>query len=229
MNNVIRSMAERFYRPVLVRYLSATRMYGYKGIRLEVPPGVFHPGFFFSSKYLLRFLARQPLNGRSFLELGAGSGLISLFAAAQGAVVTATDISPAAIACLERNRALNSASLEIIHSDLYDRIPPQPFDVVAVNPPYYRRDPVSDAERAWYCGANGEYFDGFFRGLAYYVHDRSSIWMVLCEGCDLGMIGRLAACYGWALDCVESRHNLIERDYIFAVRPLTGMGGILFP
>jgi release factor glutamine methyltransferase len=227
MNRVIRTIAERFYRPVLVRYLSATRMYGYRGIRLEVPPGVFHPGFFFSSKFLLRFLARQQLKGRSFLELGAGSGLISLFAARQGAVVTATDINPTAIACMERNNSLNSASLEIIQSDLYALIPMQPFDVVAVNPPYYRKDPASDAERAWYCGANGEYFDEFFRGLVHYVHSRSNIWMVLCEGCDLVMINRLAACHGWELDCVETRHNLIERDYIFQISPLTGSGGIL--
>lgn len=222
MEKVLKYVAERFYRPVLVRYLAQTRIYGYKGIRLEVPPGVFHPGFFFSSKYLLRFLSRQPLSGRSFLELGAGSGLIALFAARKGAVVTATDINPAAIACLERNRELNAASLEIIDSDLYDNIPPQPFDVLAVNPPYYRKDPVNDAERAWYCGAKGEYFDGFFRGLAYYVHSRSNIWMVLCEGCDLGMIHRRAARYGWALDCVESRRNIIERDYIFRIVPLMG-------
>jgi release factor glutamine methyltransferase len=214
-------VAAHVYRPWLEKYLSKERTYTFKGIRLRIPPGVFHPGFFFSSKYLLRFLAEQPLKDRSFLELGAGSGLISLFAARQGAIVTATDINPAAVSCLKRNRALNALPMEILHSDLYAAIPRQVFDIVAVNPPYYRKQPANDAERAWYCGPDGEYFDAFFSGLGYYIHDRSDVWMVLCEGCDLEMIRTMAARYGWALELVRSRRNLIERDYIFRIAPLS--------
>jgi release factor glutamine methyltransferase len=214
-------VAARFYRPLLEKYLSKERSYSYKGIRLSIPPGVFHPGFFFSSKFLLRFLAELPLKDRSFLELGAGSGLISLFAARQGAIVTATDINPLAITCLEHNRALNALSMDILHSDLYAAIPRQTFDVVAVNPPYYRKQPTTDAERAWYCGPDGEYFHGFFAGLGYYIHDRSDAWMVLSEGCDLEMIRTIAARHGWALEGVRTWRNLIERDYIFRIIPLS--------
>jgi release factor glutamine methyltransferase len=220
LNRPIKYIAERFYKPFVVRYLAVTRLYTYKGIRLEIPPGVFHPGFFFSSKFLLRFLSGQSMEGRSFLELGAGSGLISLFAARRGALVTATDINPLSIECLHKNRALNSAALEIVHSDLYTGLPKQSFDIVAVNPPYYRKQPLTDAERAWYCGAQGEYFDTFFGGLREYTHQRSDIWMVLCEGCDLPMIRNWAARHGWALQCVRTRRNLIERDFIFQVVPI---------
>jgi len=218
----LKYLADRFYRPFLVRYLAITRMYRFRGIRLEIPPGVFHPGFFFSSKFLLRFLAAQSLRGRSFLELGAGSGLISLFAAQQGAEVTATDINPAAIDCLHTNRALNSAVFEIVHSDLYAGLPTQLFDIVAVNPPYYRKQPLTDAERAWYCGPEGEYFDSFFGGLGRYIHPRSDVWMVLCEDCDLPMIRNLASRHGWALKCVRTQRNWIERDYIFQIVPIVG-------
>ena len=217
MTVMMKYVASRFYKPFLVRYLSITRTYTYKNIQLEIPPGVFHPGFFFSTKFLLRFLAGRPLKSRSFLELGAGSGLISLFAAGQGAMVTATDVNPAAIDCLHRNKALNSAALEIVRSDLYVSLPEQPFDIVAVNPPYYRKQPATDAERAWYCGAHGEYFEDFFSGLGRYIHPRSEVWMVLCEGCDLDMIRRIAARHGWALHCARTRRNLIERDYIFQI------------
>jgi release factor glutamine methyltransferase len=226
LERTIKYVAERFYKPWLVRYLAVTRKYVYRGIRLEIPPGVFHPGFFFSSKFLLRWLARQPLEGRSFLELGAGSGLISLFAAGRGAVVTATDISPVAIQCLQKNRELNSAAMEIIHSDLYTSIPQQSYDVIAVNPPFYRKHPGSDAEKAWYCGADGEYFDVFFGGLAGYSHSRTDVWMVLCAGCDLDLISGLAARHGWALECVRTRRNIIERDYIFRI--VRQAGGILW-
>lgn len=221
MKRALKYLAGRFYRPLLVKYLSSERTYTFKGIRVQVPPGVFHPGFFFSTKFLLRFLERQPLKGRSFLELGAGSGLISLSVARQGAIVTATDVNPQAIGCLQKNAALNACPLEIIHSDLYADIPRQPFDIVAVNPPYYRKQPANDAEKAWYCGPEGEYFDDFFSDLGLYIHSRSDVWMVLCDGCDLPMIYRQAARYGWALTCVYTRHNLVEKNYIFQITPLS--------
>jgi release factor glutamine methyltransferase len=220
MEKAMKYMAERFYRPFLLRYLSVPRPYTYKGIRVEVPPGVFHPGFFFSTKLLLRYLGRQPLEGRSFLELGAGSGLISLFAAQKGAKVTSTDINPLAVNCLQKNKALNSASIDIFESDLFTRIPGQRFDIIAVNPPFYRKQPATDAERAWYCGENGEYFTGFFSGLRNYVHPGSEVWMVLWNGCDLDMIRSRAAGYGWTLNSVYTRRNLMERNTIYRVEPL---------
>lgn len=219
MEKAMKYMAERFYRPFLQKYLSVRRTYAYKGIRVEVPPGVFHPGFFFSTKLLLRHLGRQPLRGRTFLELGAGSGLISVFAAQRGAIVTSTDINPLAVKCLKKNRALNSASMDVLESDLFTSIPCQLFDIIAVNPPYYRKQPATDAEKAWYCGENGEYFTGFFSGLGKYVHDGSEIWMVLCDGCPLDMIHRQAAACGWALKSVYTRRNLLERNDIYRIEP----------
>ena len=219
MRSAIKYVTGRFYRPLLTRYLSAKRIYTYKGIRVEVLPGVFHPGFFFSTKLLLRHLDMGPLRGRTLLELGAGSGLISLFAARKGALVTATDINQLSIKCLEINRALNGVLVDVIYSDLFQEVPPGRYDIIAVNPPYYRKQPETDAERAWYCGPNGEYFEGFFRGLAGYVHDRSDIWMVLCDGCDLDMIQRLALRHGWMLKEVYASHNLLEKNFIFRVEP----------
>lgn len=224
MAKVMKYVAERFYRPFLLRYLSVSREYVYKGIRVEVPPGIFHPGFFFSTKLLLQYLDLQPLTGRSFLELGAGSGLISLFVAKKGAIVTASDVNQLAVKCLERNKALNSTALTIHHSDLFDQIPAQRFDIIAVNPPYYRKQPATDADKAWYCGENGEYFAGFFNGLGNYTHHRSSVWMILCDGCDLDMIRGQAGRFGWVLNLVHTRTNLVEKNYIFRIEKPNQIG-----
>lgn len=224
MRSAIKYVAGRFYRPLLTRYLSARRIYSYKGIRVEVLPGVFHPGFFFSTKLLLRHLAGGPLKGRTLLELGAGSGLISLYAAQKGSIVTSTDINPLAIKCLEVNSQANGVHLEVILSDLFGNIPEIAYDIIAVNPPYYRKQPQTDAERAWYCGPDGEYFEGFFGALGGYVHDRSDVWMVLCDGCDLEMIVRLARRHGWGLKEVYARHNLLEKSFIFRIEPAAGGG-----
>jgi release factor glutamine methyltransferase len=207
----------RLYKPLLVKYLSATRMYTHKGIRLVIPPAVFHPGFFFSTRLLLRYIATLPLKNRSFLELGAGSGLIALYAAREGAQVTASDINSVAIHSLEMNSHSNRLPITVIKSDLFTKIPQQAFDLIAINPPYYKKQPKTPAEYAWYCGEQGEYFQQLFNSLKTYMHPQSMVLMVLCDGCDLEMIKEMAAMSGFEMKCVQEKKNWIETNYIFQV------------
>ena len=217
MKNLLKYFLTRTYRPLLTKYLSATRTYIYKGIVLSIPREVFHPGFFFSTKLLLRYISQQPLFQRSFLELGAGSGLISIFAARQGANVTATDINPVAVEFLEKNRSQNAVEFKIIHSDLFDRIPVRSFDWIAINPPYYKKKPRTDADYAWYCGEHGEYFDQLFSELGNYMHSGSNCLLILCDGCDMKMVLDMAQRYGFHLQCVFRKKNLLEENFIFKI------------
>jgi release factor glutamine methyltransferase len=204
---------------LLKRWLSRTRSYGYRGIRLQIPPEVFHPGFFFSTRLLLKFLRSHPAGGCSILELGAGSGLISLVAARDGARVSATDINPVAVKWLQKNSEDNGINLTIILSDLFDHLPVQQFDRIVINPPYYRGAPSNYSEYAWYCGENGEYFSGLFSGLGPYMHHRTEAWMILSDGSDLEMIRNIACRNGWRLHCIYEKANLIEKNFIFKVVP----------
>ncbi|HKB43764.1 MAG TPA: hypothetical protein VKC90_05220, partial [Chitinophagaceae bacterium] len=81
MRNTIKHIVAHTYKPLLVKYLSKTRIYKYENIKLEIPPQVFHPGFFFSTRLLLNYIKQVPLKDKSFLEPGCGSGLISIYAA----------------------------------------------------------------------------------------------------------------------------------------------------
>lgn len=153
----------------------------------------------------------------SFLELGAGSGLISIFAAGRGARVTATDINPVAIQYLEKNRQLNLTNIGIIQSDLFEHIPSQEFDIIAINPPYYKREPQTYAEHAWYCGENGEYFERLFHTLPDYMHAQSVVLLILSDACDLVMISGMAGKYGCRLNCVYTKRNLLEKNFIFKI------------
>src|SRR5688572_16208953 len=103
MRNAVKYIVGAVYKPLLVKYLSKERRYRYKGIEMVIPPQVFHPGFFSSTKLLLNYIASHPLNNHSLLELGAGSGLISIFAAKKGAEVMASDINSIAIRYLHKN------------------------------------------------------------------------------------------------------------------------------
>jgi release factor glutamine methyltransferase len=221
MRQTIKHITTRLYKPLLVKYLSATRMYTYKSIRLVIPPTVFHPGFFFSTRLLLRYIAALPLKNRSFLELGAGSGLIALFAAREGAQVMASDINTVATHSLEMNSQSNRIPITVIKSDLFTNIPPQAFDIIAINPPYYKKQPKTPAEYAWYCGEQGEYFQQLFNSLQPYMHRQSQVLMVLCDGCDLSMIKEMAAVNRFTLRCVFEKKNWVETNYIFKVDELT--------
>jgi Methyltransferase small domain len=63
------------------------------------------------------------------------------------------------------NADANGLTVEVILSDLFAAIAGRHFDLVVVNPPFFAKDPDDDAERAWFAGAQLEYFERFFAGL----------------------------------------------------------------
>jgi release factor glutamine methyltransferase len=220
MRRITRYLATVFYRPFLVRYLSKERSYSYKNIQLRIHPDVFHPGFFHSTKILLDCMENLPLQGKKLLELGAGSGLISISAAKAGADVTASDINPVAMRYLEANMQVNGVALTVIVSDLFEQIPRQFFDMVIINPPYYFDSPAGFKEHAWYCGKNGEYFHALFASLSNYTNRNTVILMVLCEGCNRGLIRSIAGGYGFGLECTKEVPTLIERNYVYQIHAI---------
>jgi len=217
MRNAIKHIVGATWQPLLVKYLSRPRTYRYKNIVVDVPVSVFHPGFFFSTHILLNQVKRLALNGKKFLEPGAGSGLLSIYAARMGANVTATDINPAAVECLKRNSSRNGVRMNIIESDLFDSLPAHPFDVIAINPPYYRKRPLSHADYAWNCGENGEYFEKLFGGLGNYLHSKTEILMVLCDGSDIEMIKSIAKRNGFQMHLLLSKESIIEKNFIYSI------------
>ena len=219
MRAFVKYIVERTYRPLLVKYLSSVRTYSYGGIHLEVPPEVFHPGFFFSTKYLLGYLKQKDLSGKVLLELGAGSGLISFYAAREQSIVYATDINPVAVEYLFRNASVNELNINIILSDLFENIPQMKFDRIVINPPYYKKNQSTLQEQAWFCGENGEYFDKLFKDLGNYIHSSSEVTMVLCDGCDIEMIRQKARAYSLWIQCEQSKVTLLEKNFIFSVNP----------
>lgn len=216
---ILKYLSGKIYKPSLSKYLSKPRIYKYKNIRLIIPPSVFHPGFFFSTKILLKYISLLNVQQKTFLELGAGSGLISIYAAKKNANVTATDINPIAIEHLKKNKALNNIQLNIISSDVFQSIPSQSFDIIAINPPYYKKNPKSDAEYAWYCGETGEYFQKLFKRLKQFIHNDSIVLMVLSEDCDIQMIKQFAFDNQFEMNIVSEKKIAWEKVFIYHIKP----------
>jgi release factor glutamine methyltransferase len=223
MRTIFKHIIGRTYKPALEKYLSRTRRYEFEGIRLKIPPEVFHPAFFSSTHILLKEILSLQLEEKKFLELGAGSGLISMAAAKKGAIVTASELNHVAVEYLAVNSSANGIGIEIRESDLFIKIPRQPFDIIAINPPYYKKNPANEKELAWYCGEKGEYFTRLFQQLPDYIHDRTTIVMILCDGCDLDMIGQAASNGGFCLKEVGVKNTLIEKNFIYHIQLIASL------
>ncbi len=206
--------------PYLVRwYLSKKRVYQYEGLSIDVLPGVFHPGLFFSTKMLLRFAAKQTLQGRKVLEIGAGTGIISLYTRKMGAMVTATDISQTAVENIRLNAIKNNVSLTVVQSDLFEKIPSEKFDWVFVNPPYYPREPIREEDFAWYCGTQHEYFVRFFSHLPGFITMETTAVMVLSDVCDLATIIKIGKQHQFEfIQLAEEDIWLDGKNYVFQIK-----------
>src|SRR5688572_22573694 len=114
MRRFLKRLLSFFLVPAVRWYLRKERKHSHRGVTVKVFPGVFHPGLFSSTHFLIDFLASEDLRTKSLLELGCGSGLISIWAAKHGAQVTATDLSTKAIANVALNAQENHASIRIV-------------------------------------------------------------------------------------------------------------------
>ncbi|MBU0984668.1 MAG: peptide chain release factor N(5)-glutamine methyltransferase [candidate division Zixibacteria bacterium] len=97
----------------------------------------------------LRIIASRELEQPRILDVGVGSGVISVTVAAEcaAASVVSLDISEDAIAVARRNAAdLGVADrLEFRHSDFFSAVrPDEKFDLVLSNPPYIREVDYDD-------------------------------------------------------------------------------------
>jgi release factor glutamine methyltransferase len=96
----------------------------------------------------------EPKAGQRILEIGCGSGIISLHCAKLGAIVVAADINPKAVACTLANLQRNHLQAELRNSDLFSNVEGK-FDLILFNPPYLVGAGEGDLERSWAGGKDG--------------------------------------------------------------------------
>lgn len=79
--------------------------------------------------------------GQSVLEIGTGSGLVSMYASLLTSNVTATDINYNALELAEGNFKLNNInSIRLEFGDLFEPVKNEKFDVILFNTPYLPTD-----------------------------------------------------------------------------------------
>jgi release factor glutamine methyltransferase len=92
--------------------------------------------------------------GENVLEIGCGSGIVSMHCALNGGVVTCGDISKKAVALTKKNMALNSLKADVFETDLYSNIEGF-FDTIIFNLPYLPVEEKGTLALAWSGGKDG--------------------------------------------------------------------------
>lgn len=161
------------------------------GLDLVIAPGVLHPRHFSSSRLVAQHLMKANLRGLQFLDLGTGSGLLGLIAANNGAIVTAVDINPAAVACARANANRNALGdrVSVAVSDVFETVPSEPrFDVVVTNPPFYPRRPRSLPDHAFAAGTGNGFFAKLAEGLPGRLAENGRLLLVHSSDADFAPV-----------------------------------------
>lgn len=88
------------------------------------------------------------------LEIGCGSGVVSIHCARNGCEVTCGDINPIAVELTRRNAQANGVSIDVRETDVYSNIEGR-FDTIVFNLPYLPVDEDGLLAKAWSGGADG--------------------------------------------------------------------------
>lgn len=220
MRKFLKKITHPFLKFGLNWYYSKPRKYTYEDSFVMVHPDVFPPQLTFSTKLFLDFIKPITLQNKSVLELGCGSGIISIYAAKKGALVTATDINTTALEYLEKSAEKNKVKVEVKESNLFEKLGNRIFDYIIINPPYYPKNPKSVKEKAWFCGENFEYFEALFILLPIYITSMNEVYMILSEDCELEKIKAIALKNEIAFELVLEKNGFKEKNYIFRLQKL---------
>ncbi|HEX2212624.1 MAG TPA: 50S ribosomal protein L11 methyltransferase [Mycobacterium sp.] len=170
-------------------------------LNLLVPPSVFHPGIFITSRIFAAFLRSLDLTGKSVVEIGTGSGVLALSAARAGArSVLALDINPAAVSAADGNAARNdlSAIVSARVSDLLSALAAdETFDVIISSPPSFSGEPRDMADRAWHAGPCYRDIVTLFDQAHEHLATGGAMYLLLSSDTDLALMEQLARTAGF--------------------------------
>lgn len=108
-----------------------------KGRQIKVPPGAIRPAMDRMRESIFSILA--DLDGKSFLDLFSGSGIIALEAASRGAnYIEAVEMDPIKRKTLLENVKISPERIfcKFMPVELYIKRAKQPFDIIFCDPPF---------------------------------------------------------------------------------------------
>ena len=193
------------------------------GFRLTVPPTVFHPRVFLTSRFFAGFIGDLSLRDKQVAEVGTGSGILALAAARAGAAnVVAIDINPNAARAAGGNAKANGLGQRVtpVCSNLMSGLAPRPlFDVILSSPPSFAGEPRDLADRAWHAGPHYRDIAALFDQARERLKPGGCLYLLLSSDSDLDLLGNLIERAGFQARLVAERSIFFESFILYELRP----------
>lgn len=159
------------------------------GKKVTVFPNVFSPRYSPSAAFHVKNMPNQ--KDKAVLEIGSGSGVISLLAALQGASqVVAVDINPDAVentkANFERYNVQNACAM---YSNLFENVTGK-FDTIIFAAPYYGNKPKDTLEMAA-SDYNYQTLASFMENAHKYLKDEGQVQLGFSDTGDTELLHKL--------------------------------------
>lgn len=149
----------------------------HKGMVLDVPSDIYYPRE--DSLLLAKVLEKMNLKAKKCLDIGCGSGLLSIILARQGADVTCTDINPIAVEVTEKNAKENSVELTALASDLFENVEGK-FNIIVFNPPYLPEEKNEQKDITYSGGRRGrDVIERFIKDAEGYLENNGKVLLLI--------------------------------------------------
>ncbi len=147
----------------------------HENMEFEVPGSVYYPRE--DSLLMAKIIENANIHG-SVLEIGCGSGFLSILLAKRDASVTAVDVNKEAIEASQLNCDTNNVEIKLFLSDLFEKVEGK-FDVIVFNPPYL---PVEEGEtdETYAGGSTGrETIERFVLEVKKHLNPNGTVYLVI--------------------------------------------------
>jgi len=182
------------------------------GLDIEEDTDVYPP----SDDSILLIESLNIRRGEKILEIGCGSGIVSIHCALNGADVTCGDINTKAVELTRRNATTNNVSLNVTETDLYSNVP-DVFDTIIFNLPYLPVDDDGELAKAWSGGPDGMGpLPGLLRGAPEHLLPGGRVVAVVSSLMDQNALDRTLE--GWNVKSLGELPLFFERLSVLELR-----------
>ncbi len=173
-------------------------------VQLDVRPEVYAP----AEDTFLLLSAIEVGEGERALEMGCGSGILSMHMAKAGASVTAADLDENAVAATRNSAMMNGLAVRTVQSDLFDSVAGR-FDLIVFNPPYLRGEVLGREDLCWAGGEDGVALTKRFLAQAMeHLQPGGRIVLLISDDMETGAMEEALA--GWKTETLARRTLFFE-------------------
>lgn len=155
------------------------------------------------------------------LEIGCGSGFISIEAAKNGHEVTCVDINPYAIEYTKKLAEEEKVKIECFESDLFEKVVDE-YDTIIFNPPYLPKDDREPNDLITVATTGGEQgyelIERFFSDVDNYLKKEGNILLLFSSLTKKEKVDELIALYGFKAEKIRESKFFFEKLYVYLIK-----------